>query len=432
MAKVERSYQHVDPTRGRQRRAGWSCPSSAAGPTPSIRAEPARPSSSKASSTRASCRRSSSSSRPTGSRSRAPRRRFELLIRRHGADYVAPFRIVDYTCLVEQRDGRELLAEATVKVEVDGEIAPHRGRRQRPGQRARRRPAQGAPGVLPGARRRPPRRLQGAHPRRRRGDGRPHPGHHRLEDGARTWSTMGSDTNIIAASASALADSLEYAIWKSGAELRRRDERHFTTAPGRTRRAPAPPTARPPRPGGDRDDRTRTADRPAPRPAGRSRPAATRAAAARSSSTPATTTGGRRPRATARSTRCTGPSTRRSPSVLDGHPRLLAYDIHALGEGTDTIGARHASGSRRRDVAGERGAGEYAGDGQRAEHHRGLDRGLHRGPQHAARRGALAGRDRRPPATGKGVAVSAGTAREQRAELDEAEVPNDTTAWFER
>jgi hypothetical protein len=41
---------------------------------------------------------------------------------------------------------------------------------------------------------------------------------------------MGSDTNIIAASAQALADSLEYAIWKSGAELRRRDERHFTTA----------------------------------------------------------------------------------------------------------------------------------------------------------------------------------------------------------
>src|SRR5207249_10357585 len=47
---------------------------------------------------------------------------FELLIRRHQADYVAPFRIVDYTCLVEQRSGRELLAEATVKVQVDGEI----------------------------------------------------------------------------------------------------------------------------------------------------------------------------------------------------------------------------------------------------------------------------------------------------------------------
>src|SRR5206468_6098955 len=39
---------------------------------------------------------------------------FELLIRRHQAGYVAPFRIVDYTCLVEQRDGSELRAEATV------------------------------------------------------------------------------------------------------------------------------------------------------------------------------------------------------------------------------------------------------------------------------------------------------------------------------
>ena len=57
---------------------------------------------------------------------------------------------------------------------------------------------------------------------------------------------MGSDTNIIAASAAALADSLEYAIWKCGAELRRRDERHFTTS--RTepvRSASANPSATP-------------------------------------------------------------------------------------------------------------------------------------------------------------------------------------------
>ncbi len=47
---------------------------------------------------------------------------FELLIRRHATGYVAPFRIVDFTVLVEQRDGRELLAEATVKVEVAGEV----------------------------------------------------------------------------------------------------------------------------------------------------------------------------------------------------------------------------------------------------------------------------------------------------------------------
>ena len=33
-------------------------------------------------------------------------------------------------------------------------------------------------------------------------------------DGDREWSTMGSDTNIISASAAALADSFEFAIWK--------------------------------------------------------------------------------------------------------------------------------------------------------------------------------------------------------------------------
>ena len=51
-------------------------------------------------------------------------------------------------------------------------------------------------------------------------------------DGVREWSTMGSDTNIIAASAAALVDSLEYAIWKTGAELRRRDERQLPPARG--------------------------------------------------------------------------------------------------------------------------------------------------------------------------------------------------------
>jgi hypothetical protein len=67
---------------------------------------------------------------------------------------------------------------------------------------------------------------------------------------------MGSDTNIIAASAAALADSIEYAIWKTGAQLRRRDERHFTTATpvtgrgeaGRTNPRASPSPSRPPTP----------------------------------------------------------------------------------------------------------------------------------------------------------------------------------------
>ena len=56
-------------------------------------------------------------------------------------------------------------------------------------------------------------------------------------NGALEWSTMGSGTNIIAASCQALCDSLEYAIWKTGAEVVRRDERHFTKASTKT--APA-------------------------------------------------------------------------------------------------------------------------------------------------------------------------------------------------
>ena len=134
--------------------------------------------------------------------------------------------------LVEQRTGRELLAEATVKVEVDGEVLHTAADGNGPVNALDGALRKALAGFLPGARRRPPRGLQGAHPRRRRGDGRSDAGHHRLAGRLDDLVTMGSDTNIIAASAQALADSLEYAIWKSGAELRRRDERHFTTTNG--------------------------------------------------------------------------------------------------------------------------------------------------------------------------------------------------------
>ncbi len=155
---------------------------------------------------------------------------FELLIRRHAADYVAPFRIVDYTCLVEQRDGRELRAEATVKVEVAGEVLHTAADGNGPVNAldAALRKALGA--FYPGL---DSVRLVDYKVRILDG-GAATAARTRVvidsADGARTWSTMGSDTNIIAASAAALADSFEYAIWKAGTELRRRDERHFTTA----------------------------------------------------------------------------------------------------------------------------------------------------------------------------------------------------------
>ncbi len=155
---------------------------------------------------------------------------FELLIRRHQPGYAPPFRIVDFTVLVEQREGRELLAEATVKVEVDGEVLHTAADGNGPVNAldAALRKALGA--FYP--------QLDTVHLvdyKVRILDGSAATAARTRvvidsSDGPRHWSTMGSDTNIIAASAVALADSLEYAIWKSGAELRRRDERHFTTA----------------------------------------------------------------------------------------------------------------------------------------------------------------------------------------------------------
>jgi len=153
---------------------------------------------------------------------------FELLIHRRGAGYVAPFRILDFTVLVEQREGRELLAEATVKVEVAGEVLHTAADGNGPVNAldAALRKALGAFYPV----------IDGVHLRDykvRILDGNEATAARTRvvidsAEGARTWSTMGSDTNIIAASAAALADSLEYAIWTSGAELRRRDERHFT------------------------------------------------------------------------------------------------------------------------------------------------------------------------------------------------------------
>jgi 2-isopropylmalate synthase len=154
---------------------------------------------------------------------------FELLIRRHQAGYAPPFRVVDYTCLVEQRAGAELRAEATVKVEVDGELLHTAA------------DGNGPVNALDAALRKA---LRAFYPVldtvhlydykvRIIDSGSATGAKTRVTiestDGALEWSTMGSDTNIIAASATALADSLEYAIWKRGAELRRRDERHFTT-----------------------------------------------------------------------------------------------------------------------------------------------------------------------------------------------------------
>ncbi len=156
---------------------------------------------------------------------------FELLIHRRSPGYRAPFRIVDYTVLTEQRDGRDLLAEATVKVEVAGEVLHTAA------------DGNGPVNALDSALRKALRafypELDAVHlvdfkVRIIDGSAATAARTRVVIDSAaegRTWSTMGSATNILAASAAALADSLEYAIWKAGAAVSRRDERSVTSAP---------------------------------------------------------------------------------------------------------------------------------------------------------------------------------------------------------
>lgn len=119
--------------------------------------------------------------------------------------------------------------------------------------------------------------------------------------------------------------------------------------------------------------------------------------------------------------------------ILEGHPRLLAYDLHSIGEGTDTIGVvtvRIAPPL----VTGDRGLGEYTGEARGpniiaasieaylvALNAMLAEESWSGAPEAAAETGKRA-RKKSP--------VTAGDAREQRAELDEDATGIDTVDWF--
>jgi 2-isopropylmalate synthase len=154
---------------------------------------------------------------------------FELLIHRAEPGYRPPFRVQDFTVLVEQRDGRDVRAEASVKIEVEGEVLHTAADGNGPVHALDRALRKALTAFYP--------QIDEMHLVDYKV---------RIIDGdaataARTrviiessspsgaWATAGSDGNIIAASVQALTDSLEFGLWKGGAELRRRDERHFTS-----------------------------------------------------------------------------------------------------------------------------------------------------------------------------------------------------------
>ena len=146
---------------------------------------------------------------------------FELLIRRQQPDYEPFFRVVDFTVLVDQRNGGAVRAEASVKVEVDG-VLRHTAAE-----------GNGPVNAMDTALRQA---LSGFYPeldaialvdyKVRILDGE-------AATAARTrvliesngplgdWATVGSHPNIIAASMSALVDSLEYGLWKADARRSR-------------------------------------------------------------------------------------------------------------------------------------------------------------------------------------------------------------------
>jgi LeuA-like protein with dimerisation domain len=117
-------------------------------------------------------------------------------------------------------------------------------------------------------------------------------------------------------------------------------------------------------------------------------------------------------------------------SVLGGHPRLLAYDLHSLGEGPDAVGAvtvRIAPPPGE----GDRGAGEYLGEASSTNiiaasieaYIDAINELL--AEEHWQGATETAGNRKR-------ARVSAPAAKAQRAELDEDAGRIDTTDWFNR
>lgn len=135
-----------------------------------------------------------------------------MMFKRQEADYHIPFELIDFSVLVEHREKRGLLAEATVKVRVNGEVIHTAAE------------GSGPVNALDLALRKA---LDGYYPQIRAFhltdykvrilDG--NSGTNAItrvlietENGNKSWSTVGAGTNIIDASWQALVDSIEYGL----------------------------------------------------------------------------------------------------------------------------------------------------------------------------------------------------------------------------
>jgi 2-isopropylmalate synthase len=117
--------------------------------------------------------------------------------------------------------------------------------------------------------------------------------------------------------------------------------------------------------------------------------------------------------------------------VLSGHPRLIAYDVHAVAEGPDAEGRVTVTIAPPSAAAGARATGSYTGETTSTNiiaasidaYIRAIN--LLLDEEHWAGATESAGNRKR-------ARVEAKDAKARRAELDPDEANHDTTAWFER
>jgi 2-isopropylmalate synthase len=115
--------------------------------------------------------------------------------------------------------------------------------------------------------------------------------------------------------------------------------------------------------------------------------------------------------------------------VLTGHPRLVGYDIHALGEGPEAEGRVTVAVSPPEGATGPRSSGRYAGEATSTNiiaasieaYIEALN--LLLAEEHWAGAAESAGNRR-------GAKVNASDAKARRAELDEDAGEINTTDWF--
>jgi hypothetical protein len=117
--------------------------------------------------------------------------------------------------------------------------------------------------------------------------------------------------------------------------------------------------------------------------------------------------------------------------VLTGHPRLLGYDVRALGEGPDATGVVTVTISPPEAAGGRRATGRYTAEARNENiiaasvdaYVEAINQLL--AEAHWAGAAETAGNRKR-------AAARASAEHAKRAELDEDEAHHDTTSWFNR